>query len=262
MGCGGSKDDTTPTAAPADVAVDAGAGGHQRDTRNSTKTGYLSDVAKKSTHAITEGLVTDHQKDHAKIDEVYDTSQSIVLGKGACGSVSTVRRKADGEVFACKTIAIERLEDNDLELLRNEIAIQRALDHPNIVRIYESFEDHRKREMYIIMEMCTGGALVSRMKTHRHGYGEKAAATLVEKMLSATFYCHQRGVVHRDIKCAARAPRRARRPPARPPAARSPRGAARPPRRPAAAVPTGPSSPAPGSTTSSMRTRRRTLSSS
>jgi calcium-dependent protein kinase len=200
MGCGGSKDDTTPTAAPADVAVDAGAGGHQRDARNSTKTGYLSDVAKKSTHTITEGLMTDHAKDRAKIDSVYDTSQSIVLGKGACGSVSTVRRKADGEVFACKTIAIERLEDNDLELLRNEIAIQRGLDHPNIVRIYESFEDHRKREMYIIMEMCTGGALVSRMKTHRHGYGEKAAATLVEKMLSATFYCHQRGVVHRDIK--------------------------------------------------------------
>ena len=228
MGCGGSKDDTTPTAAPADVAVDAGAGGHQRDTRNSTKTGYLSDVAKKSTHAITEGLVTDHQKDHAKIDEVYDTSQSIVLGKGACGSVSTVRRKADGEVFACKTIAIERLEDNDLELLRNEIAIQRALDHPNIVRIYESFEDHRKREMYIIMEMCTGGALVSRMKTHRHGYGEKAAATLVEKMLSATFYCHQRGVVHRDIKCARP---RARPAPPRPPP-QSPRGApGRPPRR-------------------------------
>ena len=165
----------------------ARSGALTRDARNSTKTGYLSDVAKKSTHAITEGLVTDHLKDHAKIESVYDTSSSIVLGKGACGPVSTVRRKADGEVFACKTIAIERLEDNDLELLRNEIAIQRALDHPNIVRIYESFEDHRKREMYIIMEMCTGGALVSRMKTHRHGYGEKAAATLVEKMLSATF---------------------------------------------------------------------------
>jgi len=38
------------------------------------------------------------------------------------------------------------------------------------------------------------------MKSHRHGYGERAAATLVEKMLSATIYCHHHGVVHRDIK--------------------------------------------------------------
>ena len=50
------------------------------------------------------------------------------------------------------------------------------------------------------MELCSGGALVSRMKRHRHGYGEAAARKLVEKMLSATLYCHQRGVVHRDIK--------------------------------------------------------------
>ena len=41
---------------------------------------------------------------------------------------------------------------------------------------------------------------MSRMKSHRHGYGERAAATLVEKMLSATIYCHHHGVVHRDIK--------------------------------------------------------------
>ena len=46
------------------------------------------------------------------------------------------------------------------------------------------------RELHIIMEMCTGGALVSRMKSHRHGYGEKAAATLMEKSLSATMYRH------------------------------------------------------------------------
>ncbi len=50
------------------------------------------------------------------------------------------------------------------------------------------------------MEMCTGGSLVSRMRDHRHGYGERAAATLVEKMLSAVTYCHRHSVIHRDIK--------------------------------------------------------------
>ena len=45
------------------------------------------------------------------------------------------------------------------------------------------------------MEMCTGGSLVSRMRDHRHGYGERAAATLVEKMLSAVTYCHRHSVM-------------------------------------------------------------------
>jgi len=78
--------------------------------------------------------------------------------------------------------------------------MQRKLDHPNICKILESFSDKRKSQVYIVMELCTGGSLVSRMKTHRHGYGEAAAATLVEKMLSATLYCHHHGIVHRDIK--------------------------------------------------------------
>ena len=48
-----------------------------------------------------------------------------------------------------------------------------------------------------------------RSQTHRHGYGEAAAATLVEKMLSAVFFCHSHQVVHRDIKldkCARKQP--------------------------------------------------------
>ena len=79
--------------------------------------------------------------------------------------------------------------------LRQEIAVQKSLDHPNIVKVFESFEDHKNQEILIIMEMCTGGSLVSRMRDHRHGYGERAAATLVEKMLSAVTYCHRHSVL-------------------------------------------------------------------
>ena len=97
-------------------------------------------------------------------------------------------------------VSLEGMAAHSMAELRQEIAVQKSLDHPNIVKVFETFEDPRRQELHIIMEMCTGGALVSRMKTHRHGYGERAAATLLEKMLSATMYCHKHGVVHRDIK--------------------------------------------------------------
>jgi len=78
--------------------------------------------------------------------------------------------------------------------------VQSQLDHPNICKIVESFEDEEAGRFYIIMEYCSGGMLVSRMKTHRAGYDEAAAATILEKMLSAVLYCHQHGLCHRDIK--------------------------------------------------------------
>ena len=39
-----------------------------------------------------------------EIDEIYDLSHSATLGRGACGFVSTVTKKATGEMFAMKTV--------------------------------------------------------------------------------------------------------------------------------------------------------------
>ena len=50
------------------------------------------------------------------------------------------------------------------------------------------------QNVYLTMEMCSGGSLVSSMRSHRHGYGERAVATMMEKMLSAVIYCHNHGV--------------------------------------------------------------------
>ena len=56
-------------------------------------------------------------------------------------------------------------------------------------------------QVHIVMELCTGGSLVSRLGErlaahgNTHGFGEAAAASLVEEMLSAVLYCHQHGVV-------------------------------------------------------------------
>ena len=81
-----------------------------------------------------------------------------------------------------KTVSLDTLHGGSIDELRREIDVQKSLDHPNIVRLFEYFEDPHQHLIHIIMELCTGGALVSRMKIHRHGYTEDAARKLVSKV--------------------------------------------------------------------------------
>lgn len=81
-----------------------------------------------------------------------------------------------------KTVSLDTLGGGSIEELRREIDVQKSLDHPNIVRLFEYFEDSQRHVIHIVMELCTGGALVSRMKAHRHGYGEQEARRLVSKV--------------------------------------------------------------------------------
>ena len=165
-----------------------------------TSSGYVSDLHADRA-AFTHAFVQNHAGQHAgqELTKVYEIEQASVLGRGACGSVVAVKHRTTGELYAMKVVSADTV-GGSLDELKREIELQKRLDHPNICKVFESYEDSTTNEVYIIMEICTGGSLVSRMKTHRQGYGERAAATLIEKMLSAIIYCHHHGVVHRDIK--------------------------------------------------------------
>jgi len=103
-------------------------------------------------------------------------------------------------MFALKKVSFDSMDANSWAELEAEVDTQKQLVHPNVARIIESFKDTKNHQMFIVMELCTGGSLVSRMKRHRHGYTEKSAASMIEKVLSAVTYCHHHGIIHRDIK--------------------------------------------------------------
>ena len=68
------------------------------------------------------------------------------------------------------------------------------------MRIFESFEDTWDNEVHIVMELCEQSLMGRLQQTHPNGYDEGTVARLLLHMLKAVLFCHERDVVHRDLK--------------------------------------------------------------
>uniref|UniRef100_A0A1B0B9E4 Protein kinase domain-containing protein n=1 Tax=Glossina palpalis gambiensis TaxID=67801 RepID=A0A1B0B9E4_9MUSC len=135
------------------------------------------------------------------------------LGTGAFSEVRlAVSRENPDHHYAVKIIDKKALKGKE-ESLENEIRVLRRfsanqqidgelepgtrLTHPNIVQLYETFED--KSKIYLVMELVTGGELFDRI-VEKGSYTEKDASDLIRQILEAVAYMHKEGVVHRDLK--------------------------------------------------------------
>ena len=142
-----------------------------------------------------------YARDISALDTLYNSTNSWSLGSGANGSVCTCAKRATGELFALKTMPPDEGEPGEdaLERLLADVDMQRSLDHPSIARVLDVFVDRKACEVSFVMPLCSGGTVVQYLRRHPC-ISEGAKATLVHKMLSAVHYCHQHGVMHRDIK--------------------------------------------------------------
>jgi serine/threonine protein kinase len=97
-------------------------------------------------------------------------------------------------IYAMKSIHLDQMTQQVfINELRQEIAVLKHLDHPNIVRAIETFEFDGM--ISLVMELCSGGDLYV-----RDPYTEAEAARVVSSILSAIAYMHSQNVVHRDLK--------------------------------------------------------------
>ena len=132
----------------------------------------------------------------SKFQEVYRIGS--VLGTGTYGEVRLCYNRDTAETRAVK-IFKKQLYQSELKRsnLLSEISILKSLYHPNIIRIYEFFEDSRR--LYIVMEYCSGGELFGEI-IKRKNFNEIHAAQIMHQIFSALAYMHSKNVIHRDLK--------------------------------------------------------------
>ena len=112
-------------------------------------------VSMKDVNANAADFVIKHE-DVASFSKYYKLDQNI-LGEGAFGRVQKCIKKGNGEERAVKIIDKISMSQNEKVRLKYEIDILKNLVHPNIVRLFEVFED--TSTIFLVTELCEGREL-------------------------------------------------------------------------------------------------------
>ncbi|KAG1464685.1 hypothetical protein G6F56_005030 [Rhizopus delemar] len=120
-----------------------------------------------------------------------------ILGSGKFSQVLLSQHIETGQQVAIKMIDKRAHDDRVMSRLVREVAIMEIVQHPSIVKLYETFETCDS--LFLVMEYVTGSNLDEHLK--REGpMDEEEARGLFRQLVTAVDFCHRKWVVHRDLK--------------------------------------------------------------
>ena len=124
----------------------------------------------------------------------YEITKSL-LGKGSYGKVQLGYLRGTNVQRAIKII--DKSKVRNVERFKLEVEIMMKLDHPNILRLYDYFED--EQSVFLVLELCSGGELFDRIIEKKY-YNDTEARIIFKQIMKAIIHCHMQGVCHRDLK--------------------------------------------------------------
>mmetsp|Transcript_7052 Transcript_7052/g.20038 ORF Transcript_7052/g.20038 Transcript_7052/m.20038 type:complete len:603 (-) Transcript_7052:10-1818(-) len=131
----------------------------------------------------------------AEISKRYDINTKEI-GSGGYGKVFVARdREMQNRTVAIKKVLV--LDESKKKAFQKEANIMKQLDHPNICKLLETYE--QGRFMFFVMEYCEGREVFDRIMDHGQ-IEEKTTADIVRQCASALKYAHDKGIAHRDMK--------------------------------------------------------------
>ncbi|PXF43835.1 Cyclin-dependent kinase C-1 [Gracilariopsis chorda] len=140
--------------------------------------------------------------------EVTDFEEIEQIGEGTYGQVWMGRDKRSGEIVALKKVRMDQEKEGFPVTAIRELKMLRSLRHENIVNLKEIVTgqnqnrnkvQRNKHEIYMVFEYVDHD-LTGLMDTPTIHFTEAQVKTYAKQLLSGLWYCHEREVLHRDIK--------------------------------------------------------------
>merc|ERR1711959_163605 len=120
------------------------------------------------------------------------------LGEGQFGKVKEAVDLETGLRCAIKIIRKAAIKTGkDVETVKKEVQFMKMLDHPNVLKMYDTLEDAEK--LYLVLELAAGGDLFDKI-VNMGGFNEQVAGDYFKQILSGLTHCHGKGIIHRDLK--------------------------------------------------------------
>jgi calcium-dependent protein kinase len=118
-----------------------------------------------------------------------------LIGKGVNGEVYHADSKTIKVSRAIKKISKDKIKDINRFLF--EVQTLKTLDHPNVVKLFEIYENHNS--VFLVQELCTGGELLDHI-IKANGMNETRATFILKQIFQAIKYCNKNKISHRDLK--------------------------------------------------------------
>jgi len=173
--------------------------GKESQSHSHQSHGRQSKSAGKSDDSHGSSRQSSRSRPGASSEDVFIGKYKLIktIGKGNFAKVKLAKHLPTHREVAIKIIDKTQLNQTSLQKLFREVRIMKFLDHPNIVKLYEVIETDKT--LYLIMEYASGGEVFDYLVAHGR-MKEKEARAKFRQIVSSVQYCHQKHVIHRDLK--------------------------------------------------------------
>ncbi|XP_031251025.1 probable serine/threonine-protein kinase At1g54610 [Pistacia vera] len=136
------------------------------------------------------GLIPKSAESYDKLDKV---------GQGTYSNVYKARDRDTGKIVALKKVRFDTSEPESVKFMAREIMILRKLDHPNVVKLEGLATSRMQYSLYLVFDFMQSD--LTRVISRPDGrLTEPQVKCYMHQLLSGLQHCHERGILHRDIK--------------------------------------------------------------
>nr|XP_043627451.1 probable serine/threonine-protein kinase At1g54610 [Erigeron canadensis]XP_043627452.1 probable serine/threonine-protein kinase At1g54610 [Erigeron canadensis]XP_043627453.1 probable serine/threonine-protein kinase At1g54610 [Erigeron canadensis] len=129
-----------------------------------------------------------------------DTFEKIdKIGQGTYSNVYKAKDTMTGKIVALKKVRFDNLEPESVKFMAREILILRRLDHPNVVKLEGLVTSRMSCSLYLVFEYMEHD-LAGLAASPTIKFTEPQVKCYMHQILSGLEHCHNRHVLHRDIK--------------------------------------------------------------